>query len=76
MVVESHWRSIVKAISWRVIGTLVTASVAYVLTKEVLLSLSIGFADALIKLFVFYAHERLWIRIGFGRKKVKEDYMI
>ncbi len=73
---ESHRRSIVKTISWRIIATLVTFLVAYLLTKEAVLSISISFGDALIKMGAFYSHERLWNRIGFGRKKVKEDYVI
>lgn len=39
---ESHRRSIVKALSWRIIATLVTFLVAYSLTKEAVLSISIG----------------------------------
>jgi len=74
--VESHRRSIAKAISWRIIATLVTFLVAYLFTKEVVLSMGIGFADAVIKILGYYGHERLWNRIGFGRKRVKEDYMI
>ena len=73
---ETHRRSIVKAISWRIIATLVTFLVAYLLTKEVILSMSIGFGDAIIKIGVYYYHERLWNRISFGRKKAKEDYTV
>ncbi len=73
---ESHRRSIVKAISWRIIATLVTFLVAYLLTKEAVLSISIGLGDAIIKIGAFYSHERVWNRINFGRKDVKEDHMI
>ena len=73
---ETHRRSIVKAMSWRIIATLVTFLVAYLFTKEVILSMSIGFGDAIIKIGAYYSHERLWNRIGFGRKKAKEDYTV
>ncbi len=73
---ESYKRSIAKTISWRIIATSVTFLVAYLFTKEVVLSMGIGFGDAIIKIFAYYSHERLWNRIGFGRKRVKEDYMI
>ncbi len=69
---ESHQRSIAKAISWRIIATLVTFVVAYMFTKEVILSMGIGFGDALIKIFAYYSHERLWNRINFGREKARE----
>ena len=73
---ETHRRSIVKAVSWRIIATLATFLVAYLFTKEVILSMSIGFGDAIIKMGAYYSHERLWNRISFGRKKAKEDYTI
>ena len=73
---ESHRRSIVKAISWRIIATLVTFLVAYLFTKEAVLAMGIGFGDAIIKIGAYYSHERLWNRISFGRRKVEEDYKI
>ena len=74
---ESHWRSIVKAMSWRLIATLITFLVAYVITRETVLAISIGLGDTLVKLGVYYSHERVWNRMSFGRKKeMKEDYMI
>jgi len=73
---ESHKRSIVKTISWRIIATFVTMLVVYIFTKEIVLSASIGLADTMIKIFAYYSHERLWNRIDFGRKKVREDYII
>ncbi len=73
---ESRKRSIVKAISWRIVAVLITTLTAYFFTKSVELSLGIGLVDSGIKIFSYYGHERLWNRIGFGRKKAKEDYMI
>ena len=69
---ESHFRSIVKAVTWRVGGTLVTFVVAWILTKKLELSLQIGMVDTVIKIGVFYAHERVWEKIRFGRKKFPE----
>jgi uncharacterized membrane protein len=51
-------------------------SVVYIFTRELTLAAGIGLVDTLIKIFVYYSHERLWERIQFGRKKIKEDYMI
>ena len=74
---ESHKRSILKAITWRVLATLVTTLVVYFVTKKVALALGVGFIDAAIKMFVYYAHERVWDRTRFGRRKgIKEDYTI
>ena len=74
---ESHKRSIVKAVTWRVVAVLITFLVAYFFTRELVLATSIGLADAAIKIFVYYSHERVWDRIDFGRrKKAEEDYII
>ena len=74
---ESHRRSIVKALTWRLVATLVTFVVAYLFTGELVLSAGIGLVDLGIKLFVYYGHERIWDRINFGRRKeIKEDYII
>ena len=72
---ESHIRSIAKAVTWRAGGTFVTFVVALILTKELELSIQIGLLDTIIKIGVFYGHERLWNRINFGREK-KPEYNI
>ncbi|MBT3362784.1 MAG: DUF2061 domain-containing protein [Chloroflexi bacterium] len=74
---ETHKRSIVKALTWRVLAYAITAFVAYLFTGKLALALEIGFADTLIKLFVYYAHERTWMKTKYGMKKeVPEDYAI
>ena len=73
---ESHWRSIVNALTWRIFATFVTMSVVYFFTRELALSAGIGLADTGIKIFSYYSHERLWEKIQFGRKNIKEDYTI
>ncbi len=74
---ESHKRSITKAITWRIIAVIITTLTAYFFTREVALSLGIGLVDSVIKMFTYYGHERLWNRIGFGsREGISEDYTI
>ena len=72
---ESHVRSIVKAITWRAGGTVVTFVVAWILTQEFKLAAQIGVLDTVIKIGAFYAHERLWIRVKFGKLR-KPEYQI
>ena len=69
---ESHIRTLTKAFSWRFIATLVTFTVAWVITKELTFAAEIGIADTLIKLGAYYFHERTWIGINFGKKKPPE----
>ena len=55
---ESRKRSIAKALSWRAVATFITAVVAYTVTRDPTIALEIGIADTLIKLGVYYFHER------------------
>lgn len=64
---ETHLRSAVKSASYRFFSTFVTAGVAWFITHQWKLALSIGVADTAVKLFVYYAHERLWHNLKFGR---------
>ncbi len=74
---DSHKRSIVKAFTWRLVATVITFTVSYVLTKKIALAAGISLSDTLIKVFSYYGHERIWEKINFGRKKIPtEDYTI
>ena len=57
---ESHLRSVLKAFSWRVVATTTTASIAYLITGQIDTALMIGGIEFFFKIFVYYAHERLW----------------
>jgi uncharacterized membrane protein len=57
---ESHTRSLLKALSWRIFGTVATAIVALVVTGEIMTALTIGAVEFFLKFFIFYAHERIW----------------
>ncbi len=69
---ESHVRTIMKAFSWRFIATIITFAVAWIVTKELTFAVEIGIADTLIKLGIYYFHERMWIRVKFGKLKRPE----
>ncbi|RKN78597.1 MULTISPECIES: DUF2061 domain-containing protein [Ulvibacterium] len=64
---EKPIRSIAKAISWRVIGTLDTLLVSYLFTGKVVLAASIASIDFVTKMFLYFFHERIWNRIGWGK---------
>jgi uncharacterized membrane protein len=73
---ESNRRSIAKALSWRIIATVITATIALVMTGELAFAAMIGLADTSIKFFIYFAHERLWNRIDFGRARKQPEYYI
>ena len=72
---ESHFRTVLKSLTWRVAALAITTTVAWMITDEVKLAAEIGIADTLIKLFAYYGHERIWLKLGFGRQK-PPDYAI
>jgi|TARA_B110000967_G_scaffold150994_1_gene154960 uncharacterized membrane protein len=60
-------RSVTKALSWRLIGTLDTLVVSYVVTGEIGLATSIASVDFLTKLILYFFHERIWNKINWGK---------
>ena len=61
-------RSIVKAISWRVIGTLDTIIISWFITGEVTMALSIGLIEVITKMLLYFFHERIWNLIKWGKQ--------
>ncbi len=72
---ETKRRSLAKAFSWRVLATLITMTVAYLLTRKLSFAVEIGAIDTGVKLLIYFVHERLWQRISFG-KIDSPDYQI
>jgi uncharacterized membrane protein len=58
---ESHLRSMIKAVSWRVFGTLATMLIIYLFTHKITITLYVGLFEFVSKIALFYVHERLWI---------------
>ncbi len=64
---EARLRSIIKALTWRVVATSTTMALAYLATRDMKVVMAIGAADVVIKLFFYYVHERVWGRLSWGR---------
>ena len=74
---EKNYRSIVKSVSWRTIGTLDTFLISLLVTGKLDFALTIGGVEVFTKMALYYIHERTWNRIGFGRiKNSGIDYQI
>jgi adenylylsulfate kinase len=71
MFTESNGRSIAKAISWRLLATITTAVVVYILTGRLDIALAVGGIEIILKLILYYFHERSWNIVKFGKKEVK-----
>lgn len=64
---EKPIRSVAKAVSWRVIGTLDTLLISYLLTGKVAIAASIASIDFITKMFLYFFHERIWNKINWGK---------
>ena len=63
-------RHIAKSISYRLLGTITTIIITYILTSNIIISSSIGFIELCIKPLIYFLHERVWYKyIKFGLKK-------
>lgn len=60
---KDHLLSFLKGISWRIVGTVDTMIISYIVTGELTLAISIGMIEVFTKIVLFYFHDRLWERI-------------
>jgi uncharacterized membrane protein len=63
---ESHTRSILKGVTWRIIASATTMTVVYFVTGDLTLVASVGAVDILAKVFFYYLHERTWGKVKWG----------
>ena len=63
---ESRKRHLFKTVSWRVVGTLDTVVIAWVISGNPFTGLQIGGVEVLTKMLLYYLHERAWYRLNFG----------
>jgi len=64
---EKPVRSVVKALSWRFIGTLDTLVVSYIVVGKIGLATSIAAIDFISKMLLYFFHERIWNTIKWGK---------
>lgn len=68
---NSHLRSLAKAISWRVVGSLDTFILSMIVTGNGKYAISIASAEAVTKIALYYLHERAWRRVKWGRLEAR-----
>jgi uncharacterized membrane protein len=64
---EAHSRSLLKAMSWRITGTLDTFVISFLVTGRATIAGSIAATELLTKIALYYGHERVWSAIHWGR---------
>ena len=63
---ESHARSILKGVTWRIIASATTMIIVYLVTGNLGLVASVGLVDIGAKVFFYYIHERTWGKVKWG----------
>lgn len=64
---ESHLRSVLKGITWRIVGTVDTMLISWLITGSIAFALSIGGIEVISKFVLYYGHERLWQLVPRGK---------
>jgi uncharacterized membrane protein len=64
---EAHTRSLIKAVSWRITGSIDTFVISFVLSGKVGLAGAIASVEVITKIALYYFHERVWSIIPWGR---------
>lgn len=57
---DSNIKSLAKAVSWRIVGTIDTMFISFMITGKLTLAISIGGIEVFSKIFLYYLHERIW----------------
>lgn len=57
---ESRLRSLLKAVTYRITGTLTTAVIVFAVTGELAIAFAVGFIEPAAKIVIYYLHERAW----------------
>ena len=74
---EKAYRSIIKAISWRLIGTFDTILISFLIIGNLKFAVSIGGVELFTKMFLYFVHERVWNKIKLGKVEANPvDYQI
>lgn len=60
----SKSRHILKTITWRIIGTIDTIVLSWLITGSLTLGFSIGGVEVVTKMFLYYLHERAWYKFS------------
>ena len=59
-------RSLAKTVSWRILASLDTFVLGYLITGSPVWGVSIAGGEVATKIVLYYAHERAWAHIGWG----------
>jgi uncharacterized membrane protein len=65
---DTSIRSLAKAVSWRITGTIDTFLISWLITGQILLASGIALTEIMTKIILFWLHERVWNKIKWGKE--------
>lgn len=68
---ETNTRSIVKGVSWRFVATSTTIIIVYIFFGRLDLAIAAGMIETVLKIALYWAHERVWFQIRWGKKRIE-----
>lgn len=68
---ETRKRHIAKAFTWRIVGTLDTMILAWIISGNPLTGVQIGGFDFFTKIILYYLHERVWYKANLPKEMFK-----
>lgn len=71
---NSNKRHLLKTVTWRILGTIDTILLAWIITGNILTGLKIGAAEVITKMLLYYLHESLWYKADFGLENRKQRH--
>ena len=73
---DSNAKSLLKSISWRVVGTVDTILISYFITGQLVMAVSIGSVEVFSKILLYYLHERVWENVTKEKNNEPETELI
>lgn len=67
----SRIRHIAKTITWRILATMTTVILAWIISGDPWIGLTVGSWEFFIKMILYYVHERIWYKANLGLDKGK-----
>ena len=67
--ISAKKRHVVKTFTWRIIGSLDTFLLSFLVTKKLFYGISIGAIETLSKMVLYFFHEKIWYQINYGLDK-------
>lgn len=65
-ILNTNKRHLLKTITWRLLGTMDTMLLAWIITGSPITGFKIGLAEIITKMALYYLHEKVWYRVDYG----------